>query len=164
MTGCSGLFVAIFSETFKASFEKSSCQISCSLRRRMVLVSWAHPTDKHPCALILLRRMQSSTKKAHLWAHTLPAGMDSLSATVFVVLQTRGDVRRQGLGLACRELFKTGRFGATRKLFWRWKCWINTLHFSLRRLCAKVSPSLSFPSSDHIQVIHCLVLKDSIFC
>lgn len=44
MTGCSGLFVAIFSETFKASFEKSSCQISCSLRRRMVLVSWAHPT------------------------------------------------------------------------------------------------------------------------
>lgn len=44
MTGCSGLFVAIFSETFKASFEKSSCQISCSLGRRMVLVSWAHPT------------------------------------------------------------------------------------------------------------------------
>lgn len=122
------------------------------------------PNQADPCVLISLHRMQSSTKKAHLWAHTLQAGMHSVLAIVFIVLKTCGDVGRQGLRLACRQLFRTGRFGATRQLFWRRKCWINTLHLSLRHLCAKVSPSLSFTSSNHIQVTHFLVLKDSIFC
>lgn len=136
------------------------------------LDSWAQPVrrsrvfwfSRTSCVLMFLiipSRILSNIKRPHPWAHALQLGMHSLLATVFVALQTCGDIRRQGFRLACR-LQNWMIWSNQAALLWMQKLpqWINVLYFSLYCLCTNAS----FTSSGRIQVGRCLVLTESMFC
>lgn len=77
------------------------------IQLRNVLFIWEEEcfdplNSSYPCVVIFLPRMPSNIERAPLWAHALQVGMHNLLATEFVVLQTHGDIRRQGFRLACR--------------------------------------------------------------